>query len=197
MFLRKCLIPLSLLLSRLASAEPHCCRVDQSLCSLVDVFADACVGYIACFSQASIPSLLQPSAASIPPATKARLWSCLYRIGARTAPFFAFVPTASFLYLAYHESSFSATRAQLYASAAGLTLAIVPYTLIGMRAVNDKLHAKADGKEKDDTRQPPQLEDANMRDLLTEWAWWNAGRSLLPLGGCVLGWYATLGEWSG
>ena len=83
-------------------------------------------------------------------------------------------------------SSISTKQTRIYGLAAFSTLAIVPYTLIGMRDVNGRLFARVEGER--------EVEEAEVHALLREWRWWNAGRALLPLVGCGLGWWAMISD---
>lgn len=74
----------------------------------------------------------------------------------------------------------------LYAAAAALVPSIVPYTIVTMVGINDKLMAKAQDGGK------TAVSDAETRELLRRWARLNYGRMVIVLAGSLLGCVATV-----
>jgi len=71
--------------------------------------------------------------------------------------------------------------AVLYALAAVLAPAIVPYTLTVMRRVNDRLHTKADAFEAaPDVEKGADAGDEEVGELVGRWRKLNVGRAVLP-----------------
>ncbi|KAL3429921.1 hypothetical protein BDV09DRAFT_189693 [Aspergillus tetrazonus] len=101
----------------------------------------------------------------------------------------AAITAASFVYLAVLSSLRSSppilfraapySRAGFYASAALLTLGIVPFTLVAMSSTNNALIAGQRGSVA--------ATDARIEGLLQDWVALNRVRSLLPLLGSLTG----------
>lgn len=72
---------------------------------------------------------------------------------------------------------------RLFAVAAALTVGIVPYTVLLMKATNDKLLRFAKKAEKEELSA---LEGEESVQLLRRWTLLNGVRSLLPLTGAVI-----------
>jgi len=114
----------------------------------------------------------------------------LYRLGRNSAPPLALVSALCSSYLSYTTDTSQKTR--LWATAAALTIAIVPYTLLVMGSVNGGLHAR-EREVRSRGGEAKGLGEAwenETRRLMNVWKWTNAGRGLLPLMGCVAGWLA-------
>ncbi|KAJ9648949.1 hypothetical protein H2199_000862 [Coniosporium tulheliwenetii] len=151
-------------------------------------------GTIATYSYAFVPAV------SLAPAPLlAQQWQKAYGIGASTAPPMALVAAVSFSYLASEAmktpAAFSGSAsldptsvAYLYTAAAVLVPAIVPYTLLGMKAVNGALHAKADKLRTSSFDKPSTAsEDREVKELVGRWKVLNAVRALLAGVGAVAG----------
>lgn len=82
--------------------------------------------------------------------------------------------------------------AGLYAVAAALAPAIVPYTLTVMKKVNDRLHNKAVVYGSRDLEKGEVQRDAEVEELAGRWARLNAGRAVLPALSAVLGAWAVV-----
>ena len=105
---------------------------------------------------------------------KLQIWNSIFNLGKAIAPVFA--ATACVLHL---TSSYLRNRSfkTLRAVAAGLTVAIVPFTVIFMESTNQKMIDGAIGS--------PINEDA--ATLLARWTTLNLIRSALPLAGGAVG----------
>lgn len=101
-------------------------------------------------------------------------------------PGIAVVSLAAYAYAAYHRSRrhLDWTR---YAAAGALTLSIVPFTLALMHPTNQSLLQIAGGGAT-----AAVVNDESVRALITTWAGLNLVRSLLPLGGGVVGLWALV-----
>lgn len=83
--------------------------------------------------------------------------------------------------------------AYLYTAAAVLVPAIVPYTLLGMKAVNGALHAKADKLRTSSFDKPSTAsEDREVKELIGRWKVHNAVRAVLAGMGAVAGMVAVV-----
>lgn len=125
-----------------------------------------------------MPGLLS---APVSGALLAQQWQTIFNLGKATAPTIAVASLAAFAYTAYDRSRrhLDWTR---YATAGALTLAIVPFTLIFMHPTNQSLLQVAGGGAT-----AAVVNDDSVRALITKWAGLNLIRSLLPLGGAVVG----------
>lgn len=112
----------------------------------------------------------------------------------------AALSASTFGYLAYSFSKSSlpndSFRVQLYLSAAVAVFYIVPYTMLMMSAVNNKLSAKVDDSSGSNVTEKVTeaglAKGETIKELLDSWALHNAVRGLFPLTGAVLGLWATL-----
>ena len=87
------------------------------------------------------------------------------------------------------------TKGELYGLAAFSTLSIIPYTLLMMKGVNDKLTSKADNTKAmslDKIVAEEDKGDESAKELIDWWATLNLGRGLLPLLGATVGAWATM-----
>lgn len=146
--------------------------------------ADPGPGNIAALSMNTMPALLAACREyNVPVDLLVRQWSKIYEAGKTQNPPIAAVASAAFLYLAY-----SGRRPRLYATAAVLTLGIVPYTLVAMGSTNAALLAVAHAPE----RVSDSAAAADHAPLVRRWVLLNAIRSLLPLAGSLVGIAAVL-----
>ena len=144
-----------------------------------------------------------------PSALKAKQWQKAYSIGVSFAPALSLVSAAAWGYLAYagmsasnvfpsvptniaatahKESPTEHTKTLLYLGATLFTPSIAPFTIIGMKGINGKLHAKADSLSLTETG----VEDGTVGELAEQWKWYNLVRAVLAGTGAVLGLTAVL-----
>ncbi|MCJ1382977.1 hypothetical protein MMC17_006090 [Xylographa soralifera] len=148
-------------------------------------------GAVLAISYAAIPPLY-----SAPSPLSAKQWRVLYRKGLAVAPPFAALTSLTFGYLSYTFKQASRPNANFYSLAAALVVGIVPYTLIFMRGINNKLMTRAAEADKLDATEKvtqvglPKGESTN--ELLDKWAFHNAVRCVFPLMATALGMWATL-----
>jgi hypothetical protein len=104
-------------------------------------------------------------------------------------PVAAGLSLAAFSYASYQSRQYG-NRWKQYAAAAGLTIAIVPFTLGMMTGVNGKLMTEAAGilGAADATTTHDTLE------LLNKWSALNLARSLWPLLGAGVGIWTLVGQ---
>ncbi len=131
----------------------------------------------------AVPVLLLPAAASTSsgiPATKpphlARQWQALYDIGKKAGPFFALLATGSWLFAARQMPTGLESQQRLLVAAAGLSIAVVPFTSGVMKWTNDELTRRAsvatrgeEGETKAGAKKDT-VEAYQTRDLLRWWA---------------------------
>ena len=98
----------------------------------------------------AVPTLLLPSpnsTSSDVAATKsphlAHQWQSMYDIGKKAGPFFALLATGSWAFAAQQLDMGSAVQQRLLITAAGLSVAIVPFTKGVMGRTNDELMRRA------------------------------------------------------
>jgi hypothetical protein len=123
-------------------------------------------------------------------------WREIYETGKRQNPPIAGLTAASFIYLAVFSSRKSSSsplllfrgappysRAGFYASAALLTLSIVPFTLIAMSSTNNALIDVCESQKQRGTGAGAEIvaTDAQIEELFQDWVALNRVRSLLPL----------------
>jgi hypothetical protein len=143
------------------------------------------LGGIAGISLFTVPGLL---AAPVSGALLAQQWETIFNLGKAAAPAIAATSLAAFAYKAYDRSRRNLDWKR-YATAGALTLAIVPFTLIFMHPTNQSLLLVAGGGAT-----AAAVNDDSVRALITKWAGLNLIRSLLPLGGAVIGLWALAEE---
>ncbi|CAG7959587.1 unnamed protein product [Penicillium olsonii] len=130
----------------------------------------------------------------ISPATLAKQWRNVFEAGKAQNPPIAAITSSAFLYLAWCARAgspmFSRTvpgHAALYCSAAALTIAIVPYTIIAMRKTNNALIEQSNS-----TSAVTEKNAGEIEQLVRDWISLNGFRSLLPLAGGLVGIFAVL-----
>ncbi|TPX17147.1 uncharacterized protein E0L32_003265 [Thyridium curvatum] len=138
-------------------------------------------GSIAGLSLMAVPGM---AAGLVPAQELARQWEAMFNIGKNLGPGMALFTLLPYSYAAYQRSAGNRDW-RSYAVACGLTLAIVPYTLILMRPTNNQLLAAAAGATRS-------LGDEAVKDLLGKWKLLNLARSFLPLFGSLIGLSALL-----
>jgi hypothetical protein len=137
-----------------------------------------------------IPSLLRSrTETNLPLTTLVTQWREIYETGKRQNPPIAGLTAAPFVYLAVLFARKSSqplllfrgappySRAGFYASAALLTLSIVPFTLIAMSSTNNALIDVCESHK----QRGAGATDARIEELLQDWVALNRVRSLLPL----------------
>ena len=151
-------------------------------------------GLISSFSIIVTPRLME-----LPTPLLSRGWKNAYQQGkTRVAPS-ALIPSLSYFYLAYHEytAAFPAQwKVNAYAAAGVLAVGIAPYTLLIMKATNDKLQAKAAEmstlKKTDEVVELGLPESETAHKLLDFWAILNLGRASFMLASGLLGAWTAL-----
>ena len=131
----------------------------------------------------SVPGLL---AAQIPGRTLAIQWQAIFDRGKVAAPGIALLSLLSYAYLAYSHYQ-EGREWKGFATAALLTIGIVPFTLIAMAPTNNTLIGVASGAV-------TSVGDEAARQLVEKWGGLNLTRSLLPLAGSVVGLWSLLAE---
>lgn len=129
-------------------------------------------------------------------------WQQIYESGKRQNPPIAFLTATSFVYLSVLSSRNKSapllvfggapySRAGFYASAALLTLGIVPFTLIAMTSTNDALIRMSEAQNQG-APAGAAASDAETEKLLRDWVSLNQMRGVLPLIGSLTGLAAVL-----
>lgn len=124
-------------------------------------------------------------------------WQKIYDSGKAGMPPLACTSALSFGYLAYRwYGTLKQPKAELSGLSAFLTVLIVPYTLIFMKKVNNKLGRKAEeskGLSLDDRTVEVGLpKGESSKELLDSWATHNFVRGLFPLAGSLLGLWTAI-----
>lgn len=149
-------------------------------------------GSILSLSYASVPSfLLAPSPILV------RQWDRVFESGKIINPGICALSALSYAFLSYRlYGTLNHPKAEMYALSALFTLAIVPYTAIGMQPTNKKLKKKLDDMKGLDIGEKATeiglAKGESAKELLDWWATLNFGRGILPLVGAILGMWATL-----
>ncbi|KAL1858710.1 hypothetical protein Plec18167_003413 [Paecilomyces lecythidis] len=190
-------------------------KVAQAVGILGSAFAS---GGILSISSLTVPALTLPGRSAIlkapaktdtPGSALSHIthqWLDVYNKGKIMFPSLALTSALAYSYLAYtlrHTAS-AGKVARLYLIAAATTMTIVPFTIGVMLPVNKRLEAHAtrddatekEGKEGMATSAEEEAkrtrEDREVPALLETWTYMNAGRSLFPLAGAVVGITAAL-----
>jgi hypothetical protein len=106
----------------------------------------------------------------------ARQWQSIYDIGKKAGPFFALLASGSWLYAAQQLPAGWRSQQRLLIAAAGLSVAIVPFTFGAMKRTNDELSRRANAAEKgeeEDGKSEARIgtvEGYQTHDLLRWWA---------------------------
>lgn len=126
----------------------------------------------------TIPTLIK---SAIPDHQKLHLWHGVFELGKSQAPFLAVTALALHLTTGYLRNR---TIKSWRLAAAGLTIAIVPFTGTLMGATNDAMiRGTVEG-----------IGGLDVAALLTKWASLNLTRSLLPLLGGAIGLWCSRNE---
>jgi hypothetical protein len=128
-------------------------------------------------SIASITLIGAPVAQSFPETT-AQMWHGMFIRGMAVMPKVAITVGLSYAYAAY-EARDRGGYWKGFLSAAGLVVAIIPFTLLFMSSTNAALIHSARG--------PSTLTVAQESELVSKWGLLNLIRSFLPLTGAVTG----------
>ncbi len=151
-----------------------------------------CAGSILSLSYASVPCfLLAPSPIVV------RQWHSAYENGKIINPSICAFSALSYAFLSYRlYGTLNHPKAELYALSALFTLAIAPYTAIGMQPTNKKLKKKLEEMKGLDIGEKATeiglAKGESAKELLDWWAMLNFGRGIFPLVGAILGMWATL-----
>jgi len=129
----------------------------------------------------AIPGLL---CATAPAQTLAKQWSGIFARGKVQGPMTALLSLAAYGCLAYDGSS-RGQRWTPHLIAGGLTIAIVPFTLLFMAPTNNLLLGAANGTA-------AHLDEEAVKALLLKWKNLNLTRALFPLCGSVVGLWSIL-----
>ncbi|KAJ9224949.1 hypothetical protein DTO021C3_5876 [Paecilomyces variotii] len=186
-------------------------KVAQAVGILCSAFAS---GGILSLSTLTVPALTLPGRSETiksdtPASTPSHIthqWLNVYDKGKIMFPSLALTSAVAYSYLAYtlrHTAS-AGRVGRLYLIAAATTITIVPFTLGVMLPVNKRLEAHAtrdDAAEKEgkegmamsaEEEAKRAREDREVPGLLEKWSYLNAGRSVFPLAGAVIGITAVL-----
>lgn len=136
-------------------------------------------------------------------AALAKQWREIYETGKRQNPPIAALTAASFVYLAVFSSRNKSSPllvfrgapyscAGFYASAALLTLGIMPFTFVAMTSTNDALIAVSDAQSQGASAGATAATDPEIEKHLRDWVSLNRTRSLFPLIASLTGIAAAL-----
>lgn len=104
----------------------------------------------------------------------ARQWQNMYNIGSRAGPVVSLGGLASFVFAARGLPHSLVLNYRLSLLAAGLCVAILPFTLLFMKRVNDELHRRADSGLKSSAQSPTggdsTFKDCETAELLRRWS---------------------------
>lgn len=125
----------------------------------------------------------------------ARQWQNLYNIGSRAGPVVALGGVSSFVFAARSTPQGLTLSYRLSLTAAGLCVAILPFTLVFMKRLNDELHRRADAGFKSSKQQTSTGEGAFQNyetpDLIRRWSTLNLMRASLHIAAIACG-FTTL-----
>ena len=149
-------------------------------------------GGVLSISTISVPALLLA-----PNPLVTQQWQKIYVSGGVRIPPLAGASALSFSYLAYRwYGTLKQPKAELSGLSAFLTVLIVPYTLVFMKKLNNKLLRKAEeskGLSLDDrTIEVGLPKGESSKELLDLWATHNFVRGLFPLAGSILGLWTAI-----
>ena len=143
-------------------------------------------------SYASVPCfLLAPSPILV------RQWDRVFERGKILNPSISALSALSYAFLSYRlYGTLNHPKAEMYALSALFTLAIMPYTVIGMLPTNKKLKKKLEEMKGLDIGEKATeiglAKGESAKELLDWWATLNFGRGIFPLVGALLGMWTTL-----
>lgn len=104
----------------------------------------------------------------------ARQWQNMYNIGSRAGPVVALGGLASFIFAARGQPDGLILNYRLSLVAAGLCVAILPFTLLFMKRLNDELHRRADAGLESSAIQPTggdsAFQDRETAELIRKWS---------------------------
>lgn len=132
----------------------------------------------------AIPGLLSTTT-PVPTQLLAQQWAGIYHRGKVLGPQTALFGLLGYGYLAYERSSRGLSWAK-FVWAAGLTLGIVPFTVVFMDPTNQALLQVAAGVG-------AATGEGALRELLVKWKGLNLMRSIFPLAGAALGLWGLVG----
>ncbi|ROV88793.1 hypothetical protein VSDG_08985 [Cytospora chrysosperma] len=133
----------------------------------------------------AVPGLLSTTT-PVPGQVLAQQWAGIYSQGKVLGPQAAVISLLGYGYLLYGRSRQGRGWGDCL-GAMGLTIGIVPFTLIFMDPTNQALLRVAEGSSS--------LGSEAVGELLVRWKWLNLTRSMFPLAGGLLGLYGLVGPW--
>lgn len=144
----------------------------------------------------AVPGVLQVHREEKGPVTSlAKQWEAFFDTGKKQGPMVAVAVASSFSYLAWSARSSAhlfgpaaRTASLLYGGAAIMTIGIIPYTLAFMNKTNLALKAVANSTP---TPNKPSVSSVECERLMEKWQMLNGFRSMLPLGGAIIGVFAA------
>lgn len=116
-------------------------------------------------------------------------WVCLYNYGHRVLPAISIATLLMYGYIGFDKWTSGGPWIS-YAMAGGLTVGIIPFTLIVMLSSNNELF-EMDAQIQHDPK-ATSMKDA--RTLVAKWSRMHLLRSMFPLAGAVLGFTTLLKE---
>lgn len=132
-----------------------------------------------------IPGLLSATS-PVPSQLLAQQWAGIYNRGKVLGPRVAVIAILGYGYLV-HDRGRQGRSWGVYLGAMGLTIGIVPFTLVFMDSTNQALLNVAQGASA--------LDFEAVSELLLRWKGLNLIRSLFPMAGALLGLYGLVGPW--
>lgn len=128
----------------------------------------------------TIPVMLETSTSS---SGLLKQWNLIFSKGHRQGPIISLVTGFIHMFAAWRS------REPLFAVAGAATIAMIPYTWIFMRGVNNALFAASQWS--DEVKETSQ---EKVRGLVASWSRYNAVRALFPLSGAVIGMVTLVGK---
>lgn len=158
--------------------------------------ANSATGNGAALSLISIPAVLRAKEEDgLSHAHAVQVWKHNYELGKAQNPPIALATAASFAFCAWAtrghgiQSSSTIGTSRMFLVAAAMTISIVPFTILAMRPINDRLLRVAAKERKEEASV---VETTQIDQDLKRWVSLNGFRSLLPLGGAVVAGIAVL-----
>jgi hypothetical protein len=123
-------------------------------------------------------------------------WLRTYTLGATTMPASTAVTAAAYVWLGLKTPGISLFRSRLYLAAAGLTVGIIPFTIVFIKGTNGRLkEMEKEANSVQATVASPEVqaeEERSAKALVDWWGMLNLGRAALLISGAVCGLVATL-----
>ncbi|TKA71749.1 hypothetical protein B0A49_08161 [Cryomyces minteri] len=148
-------------------------------------------GHIASASYLVLPSIMQSPAPLL-----AKQWKTMWVNDRNVGPAITAFSALVFGYLAYREPTETSTF-KLYTAAAVLMPSVIPYTLLLVKPINDKLLKKAEtlatvSITDDAASETGVSKDETVHGLVDRWGTLNLGRALLAAAGCLCATWAAI-----